>query len=59
MVVNFRTRGISRGTRKLIRTPIYIYIYICVCVCVCVCVYHVLQNNVTYTIICVFVYPTK
>jgi hypothetical protein len=51
MVVNFRTRGISRGTRKLIRTPIYIYI--------CVCVYHVLQNNVTYTIMCVFVYPTK
>jgi hypothetical protein len=54
MVVNFRTRGISRGTHKLIRTPIYIYIYVCVCVCVC----HVLQNNVTYTI-CVFVYPTK
>jgi hypothetical protein len=34
MVVNFRTRGINRGTRKLIRTPIYIYIYVCVCVCV-------------------------
>ena len=57
MVVNFRIRGISRGTRKLIRTSIYIYIYIYMCVCVCV--YHVLQNNVTYTIICVFVYPTK
>ena len=53
MVDNFMIRGISRGTRKLIRTPIYIYIY------VCVCVYHVLQNNVTYTIMCVFVYPTK
>ena len=26
MVVNFRTRGISRGTRKLIRTSILIII---------------------------------
>jgi hypothetical protein len=28
MVVNFRTRGISRDTFKLARTPILIYIYI-------------------------------
>ena len=53
MVVNFRTRGISRGTRKLIRTPIYIYIYIYVCVCVCITCYKTMLHIQLYVCLCI------